>query len=165
MKDYCVFSKVAQHCWPLNALMNSRLFAEYLLLTNHLRLTNHSKHLLHILPVSRDISPAPVLMLLPINLMLWRQLLLMLFVRMSACAFQWVHCWFALPSVRVIKPQWEAEHLIDSFTLFSVENNSSWVHSDIGKDSKQTNKLGLFSGWSEGRHAAVALHLLNGWKK
>lgn len=133
MKEYCIFAQVVQRQWPWNSLMNRYLSDDFISPSQTRRLKNHSKHFFHILPVSRDISPALILMLMSINLLIWRQLRLMPFVRMRACAFHWARRWFALLSVRVIKPQHGVEHLIDFFNLFCVENGSNGIHSDISK--------------------------------
>lgn len=134
MKDYRIFAQAVQHQWPWNSLMNRSLFGDIISPSQTpIVWKNHSKHSFHILPVSRDISPALILMLTSINLPIWRQLRLMPFVSMQACTFQWARCWFALLSVRVIKPQGDAEHLIDFFNLFCVENGSNWFYNDISK--------------------------------
>ncbi len=174
MKEYCIFTQAVQHQWPWNSLANRYLFWwHYLTLTNTRRLKNHSKHIFHILPVSRDISPAPILMLMSINLLIWRQLRLMPFVRMRVCAFHWARCWFALLSVRVIKPQREVEHLIDFFNLFCVENGSHGIHSDIRKahmwavnTHTHTHTNQLCSDQSGGCHTVkplAALELMDCW--
>lgn len=130
MEDYWIFAHVVQHQWTLCSLMNKYLFGDIISPSQTLCLKDHSKHILHISP---DISPASILMLLSINLLIWSQLRLMPFVRMQACAFQWARRWFAPLSVRVIKPQREVEHLIDFFKLFCGENGSNGIHSDISK--------------------------------
>lgn len=165
MKEYCIFAQVVQRQWPWNSLMNRYLSDDFISPSQARRLKNHSKHFFHILPVSRDISPALILMLMSINLLIWRQLRLMPFVRMRACAFHWARRWFALLSVRVIKPQHGVEHLIDFFNLFCVENGSNGIHSDISKAhmwavNTHTHTNQLLSDHSGGCHTVKPLAAL-----
>lgn len=133
-KEYCIFAQVVQHQWLWNSLMNRYLLDDIISPSQTLVVCKITVNAFSIFfPVSRDISPALILMLMSINLLIWRQLRLMPFVRVRACAFHWASCWFALLSVRVIKPQREVEHLIDFFNLFHVENGSNGIHSYISK--------------------------------
>lgn len=87
---------------------------------------------LYFLPLGQDMSAALILMLASINLLIWRQLRPLPFVSTQACAFYPARRWFALLSVRVIKPQREVELVIDAFNLFCAECGWDGAHNDVG---------------------------------
>lgn len=129
------FAEVIQHQWPWNSSVNKYLFGDIMSPSQTLVLWNIKANTPSIFcPKSRDISPALILTLMSINLLIWRQLRLMPFVRMQAGAFQWARRWFALLSVRVSnhnRERWST--WLISLTLFCGENGSNGIHNDIGE--------------------------------